>query len=223
MRAGRDARSLRRKDFTMTPTPRHTPAPWWDEFLYIVARDPEGRHRIIYIADAAYEGRFGQVASPESQEANRRLIAAAPDLFALVYRLAYSEAPVSQAVDDARALVAKVCGDPKPFAPPDGDSPGDEEPAEPTVTGAGTHDPETNAEDSEEHLPDEVQSDPELWFEICNDPAIWPENRAAAYRAALRGERNWPFAFADDFEGGEEANTKPVGRNVRPSHLRRVK
>ena len=77
-------------------------------------------------------------------------------------------------------------------------------------------------EDSE-HVPDEVHSDPELWFEICNDPAIWPENRAAAYRAALRGEQNWQFAFADDFEGGEPSDTKAVGRNSRPPYLGRVK
>jgi hypothetical protein len=78
-------------------------------------------------------------------------------------------------------------------------------------------------EDSEEHVPEEVHSDPELWFEICNDPAIWPENRVAAYRAALRGEPNWQFAFADDFEGGKPTDTKAVGRNSRPPYLRRVK
>ena len=78
-------------------------------------------------------------------------------------------------------------------------------------------------EDSEEHVPEEVHSDPELWFEICNDPAIWPENRVAAYRAALRGEQNWQFAFADDFEGGKPTDTKAVGRNSRPPYLRRVK
>jgi hypothetical protein len=206
----------------MTPTPRHTPGPWWDEFFYIVAPDPEGRHRVIYIADAAYEDRFGRAASPESQDANRRLIAAAPDLFVLVYRLAYSEGPLSHMVDDARALVATVCGDPEPVAPPGGDSPGDQGPAEPKVTRAGTHDPERNAVDSEEHFPEEVHSDPELWFDICNDPAIWPENREAAYRAALRGERNWRFAF-EDLESAEVTNANVVGRRQRPPYLRRVK
>jgi hypothetical protein len=77
-------------------------------------------------------------------------------------------------------------------------------------------------EDSE-HVPDEVHSDPELWFDICNDPAIWPENKAAAYRAALRGERHWQFAFADDLESAEATDRKPVGRKQLPPYLRRVK
>lgn len=74
-----------------------------------------------------------------------------------------------------------------------------------------------------EHVPDEVYSDPELWFDICNDPSIWPENKAAAYRAALRGDSDWQFARADDLEGGEATEHKPVERNSRPPYLRRVK
>ena len=77
-------------------------------------------------------------------------------------------------------------------------------------------------EDSE-HVPDEVHSDPELWFDICNDPAIWPENKAAAYRAALRGESDWQFAQADLLEGAGATDSKPGGRNSRPGYLRRVK
>jgi hypothetical protein len=77
-------------------------------------------------------------------------------------------------------------------------------------------------EDSE-HVPDEVHSDPELWFDICNDPSIWPENRVAAYRAALRGERDWQFAFADDREGEEATDEKPAERSSRPPSLRGVK
>jgi hypothetical protein len=74
-----------------------------------------------------------------------------------------------------------------------------------------------------EHVPDEVHSDPELWFDICNDPSIWPENKAAAYRAALRGDRDWQFAYADDLDGGEATDSKPTERNSRPPYLRRVK
>ena len=81
---------------------------------------------------------------------------------------------------------------------------------------------EISIEDSE-HVPDEVLSDPELWFDICNDPAIWPENKTAAYRAALRGDRDWQFAHADDLEGGEAKDTKPAERNSRPPYLRGVK
>ena len=79
------------------------------------------------------------------------------------------------------------------------------------------------AEDFEEHVPEEVHSDPELWFDICNDPAIWPENKAAAYRAALRGECDWQFASADHLRGTEATAAKPAGRNSRPRYLRRVK
>ncbi len=69
-------------------------------------------------------------------------------------------------------------------------------------------------EDFEEHVPDEVHSDPELWFDICNDPAIWPENKAAAYRAALRGDRNWQFAFDDEQPDAPEREKVNAGANV---------
>jgi hypothetical protein len=88
-------------------------------------------------------------------------------------------------------------------------------------------DPDSSPSDSDiadsEHVPDEVHSDPELWFDICNDPSIWPENRAAAYRAALRGEREWWFARVDGREASDVTNAETVRSDSCPSCLKRVK
>lgn len=66
----------------------HTPGPWDCDLDYIVATDPAGRHPDIYIAEIAHGDDEGRVASPEQQDANCRLIAAAPDLLeALDYLL----------------------------------------------------------------------------------------------------------------------------------------
>ncbi len=59
--------------------------------------------------------------------------------------------------------------------------------------------------------------------DISNDPSIWSENKAAAYQAALRGERDWQFAQADVLEGAEATEQKSSGPNSRPPSLRRVK
>jgi hypothetical protein len=123
----------------------------------------------------------------------------------------------------ARALVATVGNEAGAFAAPAGELPGDGRSVDPTATHCTPHGAEGDADDAGDHIPDEVHSDPELWFDICNDPAIWPENRAAAYRAALRGERNWRFAFVEDLESAEATDSKPAGRNWRPPYLRRVK
>jgi hypothetical protein len=207
----------------MTPTPRHTPGPWWFELHFVAAADPEGGQRVAYIADTVLFDVEARIASLETRNANRRLIAAAPDLFTIVYGLAYSGAPVMQMVDDARALVEKICSERGGFSPPDGTPHVDEEPAGPTTPQRSEHEEGDSAGEDEEHLPVEVQSDPELWFDICNDPSIWPENRVAAYRAALRGEREWWFATADESDAVEVTDAKPVGRNSGSSYLRRVK
>ncbi len=102
-------------------------------------------------------------------------------------------------------------------------TPGAPRPLGPTPPHGTAPEPSGLLETDEDHVPDEVHSDPELWFDICNDPAIWPENKVAAYRAALRGENNWQFASGDDPEGGEATDTKPAGRKERPPYLRRVK
>lgn len=64
------------------PVLTHTPGPWEYDMDYIVAPDPNGVHRDIYIAEIAHVDDEGRIASPEQQDANRRLIAAAPDLYA---------------------------------------------------------------------------------------------------------------------------------------------
>ena len=70
------------------PITRYTPGPWDYDMDYIVAPDPDGRHPDIYIAEIAHSDDEGRIASPEQQDANRRLIAAAPELLeALDYLL----------------------------------------------------------------------------------------------------------------------------------------
>jgi hypothetical protein len=62
-------------------TTEHTPGPWQQSWQFIVAPDPDGIHPDIYIAEIAEEDSDGRVASPDQQEANGRLIVAAPKLF----------------------------------------------------------------------------------------------------------------------------------------------
>jgi len=59
-------------------TIEHTPGPWQQDWQFIVAPDPDGVHPDIYLAEIAEEDSEGRVASPEQQEANARLIVAAP-------------------------------------------------------------------------------------------------------------------------------------------------
>jgi hypothetical protein len=126
-------------------------------------------------------------------------------------------------VDDARALVEKVCGEDDSFRRPYGTEPLDSQPVGPTALQGSEHETDGCADGDREHVAEEVHSDPELWDDICNDPAIWPENRAAAYQAALRGERNWRYAFVEDLESAEATDAKTAGRNFLPPYLRRVK
>lgn len=67
---------------SITAPPRnHTPGPWDYHMEFIVAPDPGGMHPDIYIAEIAHSDEEGRIATPEQQEANRRLIAAAPEMF----------------------------------------------------------------------------------------------------------------------------------------------
>ena len=70
-------------------TIEYTPGPWQQDWQYIVAPDPDGVHPDIYIAEIAEEDSDGRVASPEQQEANGRLIVAAPAMLEAL-RLAQS-------------------------------------------------------------------------------------------------------------------------------------
>src|SRR5947208_2777812 len=73
---------------TAHPSTRHTPGPWDYDMDYIVAPDSSRRHPDLYIAEIAHSDDEGRIAAPEQQDANRRLIAAAPDLLeALDYLL----------------------------------------------------------------------------------------------------------------------------------------
>ncbi len=72
---------------TYDPT-RYTPGPWDYDTGSILAPDPDARHPDIHIAEIAHCDDEGRVASPQPQDANRRLIAAAPELLeALDYLL----------------------------------------------------------------------------------------------------------------------------------------
>jgi len=59
----------------------HTPGPWNDDGQFIVAADPDGVYPDIYIAEIVQEDEEGRIASPEQQQANGKLIAAAPEMY----------------------------------------------------------------------------------------------------------------------------------------------
>ncbi len=65
----------------------HTPGPWDYDMDYIVAPDPHGVHPDIYIAEIAHDDDEGRIATPEQRDANRRLIAGAPELLEALYYL----------------------------------------------------------------------------------------------------------------------------------------
>lgn len=58
----------------------HTPGPWDYDMDFIVAPDPTDAHPDIYIAEIVHADDEGRIASLKQQDANRRLIAAAPEL-----------------------------------------------------------------------------------------------------------------------------------------------
>jgi hypothetical protein len=85
------------------PVLRYTPGPWDYDMDFIVAPDPNGVHPDIYIAEIADEDDEGRIASLDQQDANRRLIAAAPDLY---------EAAVAPDVDAAYDVLSALLDDP---------------------------------------------------------------------------------------------------------------
>jgi hypothetical protein len=104
---------------TAYPITRHTPGPWDYDMDYIVAPDPDGRHPDIYIAEIAHSDDEGRIASPQQQDANRRLIAAAPDLLEALQRAEFLMRRVYEgdhhalenllsAAAQARAAIAKA-------------------------------------------------------------------------------------------------------------------
>lgn len=67
---------------------KHTPGDWNVDGHFIVASDPARIHPDIYIAEVVSSDDEGRIATPRQQDANMRLIAAAPELLeALDYLL----------------------------------------------------------------------------------------------------------------------------------------
>jgi hypothetical protein len=97
----------------------HTPGPWRSDWQFIVAPDPAGVHQDIYIAEIAETDEDNRVAPSEQQQANARLIAAAPDLLdalAYFYNIIHDypssirKGYVKHAKDMAREALAKAKG-----------------------------------------------------------------------------------------------------------------
>jgi hypothetical protein len=106
----------------------HTPGPWNYDMDFIVGPDPTGLFPDIYIAEIAHADDEGRIAAPQQQDANRRLIAAAPDLLrSLESVLEYAELGAEHldtiadskntdlsaghawiVIDEARAAIAKA-------------------------------------------------------------------------------------------------------------------
>jgi hypothetical protein len=57
-----------------------TPGPWESDGQFIVAPDPRGTRPDIYIAEIVQTDEEGRAATPDQQEANKQLIAGAPEL-----------------------------------------------------------------------------------------------------------------------------------------------
>lgn len=58
----------------------HTPGDWGFDEGFIVAPDPAGKHRDIYIAEIVTEDEEGRLAPDEQHHPNGRLLAKAPQL-----------------------------------------------------------------------------------------------------------------------------------------------
>jgi hypothetical protein len=93
-------------------TAGHTPGPWESDWQFIVAPDPNGVHPDIYIAEIAETDEDGRVASPEQQEANACLIAAAPALLdaALLVIRRWTQGDLAEAVRGLDAAVSAATG-----------------------------------------------------------------------------------------------------------------
>jgi len=93
-------------------TTAHTPGPWRHVWQFIVAEDPNGIHPDIYIAEIAETDEDGRVASPEQQQANGCLIAAAPALLEAAEQVIerWAEGDLAGAVRMLDAAVALAKG-----------------------------------------------------------------------------------------------------------------
>lgn len=100
----------------------HTPGPWSTDWGFIVAPDPNGVYPDLYIAEIAREDSEepDRVASLEVQEANARLLAAAPELLAALeyfYNISHDlpssleKGYLAQAQAQARAALCRARGE----------------------------------------------------------------------------------------------------------------
>jgi hypothetical protein len=107
----------------MTNT-QHTPGPWQQDWNYIVAPDPDGIHPDIYIAEITEDDSDGRLASPEQQEANGRLIVAAPDLLAACRMVVarWESGDLAEAARACQAAVELATGEGPPERPKPVDS-----------------------------------------------------------------------------------------------------
>ena len=93
----------------------HTPGPWESDRQFIVAPDPRGMHRDIYIAEIVErddEGRVARVAIPRQQAANARLIAAAPEMLKAAERVVsrWENGDLAEAVRELDVAIASARG-----------------------------------------------------------------------------------------------------------------
>ena len=94
-------------------TTHHTPGPWSFDFGYIVAPDVTGQYPDVYIAKIEEEDEDGRVVPEPEQEANARLIAAAPAMLKALQRLTHPAAD-DEDLRDALDVIARATGQPVP-------------------------------------------------------------------------------------------------------------
>jgi hypothetical protein len=81
---------------------KHTPGPWHCDMGFFMSPDDN------YIAQIIKEDEEGKIVSKQEQAANARLITAAPDLLAVLSRIAGGEYLGSVLMDEARAAITRA-------------------------------------------------------------------------------------------------------------------
>ena len=100
-------------------TTTYTPGPWQTDTGFIIAPDPRGVYPDIYIAEVITDDSEDpdRLATPEEQQANARLMAAAPELLealAYFFNISYDldssirKGYLAQAQAQARAALSKA-------------------------------------------------------------------------------------------------------------------
>jgi hypothetical protein len=93
-------------------TATHTPGPWHNDGQFIVAPDPAGIHRDIYIAEIVENDDEGRLATPEQRLANAELLAAAPALLTAAQLVLdrWCQGDLAEAVRMLDSAVAEAAG-----------------------------------------------------------------------------------------------------------------